>query len=168
MPLTPLDIHNKSFNKGFRGYDEDEVNEFLEQVMKDYELVLREKKALEEKYADARERLGHFSNIEETLNKSILIAQEAAEDVKRNAKNEAKLILKEAEKNADRIVNDSLVKAQKIALEIEELKRQSKVFRTRFTMLVEAQLDLIKNADWEHLMEFDKDATEFLSKEIES
>ena len=39
MPLTPLDIHNKSFNKGFRGYDEDEVNEFLEQIMKDYELV---------------------------------------------------------------------------------------------------------------------------------
>ena len=167
MPLTPLDIHNKSFNKGFRGYDEDEVNEFLEQVMKDYELVLREKKTLEEKYADALERLGHFSNIEETLNKSILIAQEAAEDVKRNAKNEAKLILKEAEKNADRIVNDSLVKAQKIALEIEELKRQSKVFRTRFTMLVEAQLDLIKSNDWEHLMEFDKDATDFLSKELE-
>lgn len=167
MPLTPLDIHNKSFNKGFRGYDEDEVNEFLEQVMKDYELVLREKKSLEEKYADARERLGHFSNIEDTLNKSILIAQEAAEEVKRNAKNEAKLILKEAEKNADRIVNDSLVKAQKIALEIEELKRQSKVFRTRFTMLVEAQLDLIKNEDWEHLMEFDKDATDLVSKEIE-
>ena len=168
MPLTPLDIHNKSFNKGFRGYDEDEVNEFLEQVMKDYELVLREKKTLEEKYADAREKLGHFSNIEETLNKSILVAQEAAEEVKRNAKNEAKLILKEAEKNADRIVNDSLVKAQKIAIEIEELKRQSKVFRTRFTMLVEAQLDLIKNEDWEHLMEFDKDATDLLSKEIES
>ena len=168
MPLTPLDIHNKSFNKGFRGYDEDEVNEFLEQVMKDYELVLREKKMLEEKYADAREKLGHFNHIEDALNKSILVAQEAAEDVKRNAKNEAKLILKEAEKNADRIVNDSLVKAQKIAIEIEELKRQSKVFRTRFTMLVEAQLDLIKNEDWEHLMEFDKDATEFLSKEMES
>jgi len=167
MPLTPLDIHNKSFNKGFRGYDEDEVNEFLEQVMKDYELVLREKKSLEEKLANVGEKLGHFNNIEETLNKSILIAQEAAEEVKRNAKNEAKLILKEAEKNADRIVNDSLVKAQKIALEIEELKRQSKVFRTRFTMLVEAQLDLIKSDDWEHLMEFDKDATDFLSKELE-
>ena len=69
MPLTPLDIHNKSFNKGFRGYDEDEVNEFLEQVMKDYELVLREKKMLEEKYADAREKLGHFNHIEDALNK---------------------------------------------------------------------------------------------------
>ena len=49
MPLTPLDIHNKEFSQGFRGYDEDEVNEFLDQIIKDYELVIREKKALEEK-----------------------------------------------------------------------------------------------------------------------
>lgn len=168
MPLTPLDIHNKSFNKGFRGYDEDEVNEFLEQVMKDYELVLREKRELEEKLDGTHEKLGHFNNIEETLNKSILIAQEAAEEVKRNAQKEAKLIIKEAEKNADRIVNDSLTKARRIAIEIEELKKQSKVFRTRFTMLVEAQLDLIKNEDWDHLMEFENDAAEVLLKDHES
>ena len=165
MPLTPLDIHNKSFNKGFRGYDEDEVNEFLEQVMKDYELVLREKRDLEEKLNGVHERLGHFNNIEDTLNKSILVAQEAAEDVKRNAQKEAKLIIKEAEKNADRIVNDSLAKARKIAIEIEELKKQSKVFRRRFTMLVEAQLDLIKNEDWEHLMDFENDASDKLLDE---
>ncbi|WP_019242385.1 MULTISPECIES: DivIVA domain-containing protein [Bacillus] len=165
MPLTPLDIHNKSFNKGFRGYDEDEVNEFLEQVMKDYELVLREKKNLEEKLLNVHEKLGHYNNIEETLNKSILIAQEAAEEVKRNAQKESKLIIKEAEKNADRIVNESLSKARKIAMEIEELKKQAKVFRTRFTMLVEAQLDLIKNEDWDHLMEFENDATDVLLKD---
>lgn len=168
MPLTPLDIHNKSFNKGFRGYDEDEVNEFLEQVMKDYELVLREKRELEEKLSGVHEKLGHFNNIEETLNKSILIAQEAAEEVRRNAQKESKLIIKEAEKNADRIVNDSLSKARRIALEIEELKKQSKVFRTRFTMLVEAQLDLIKNDDWDHLMEFENDATEVLLEDSKS
>lgn len=160
MPLTPLDIHNKEFNKGFRGYDEDEVNEFLDQIIKDYELILREKKELEEKLNDVHEKLGHFTNIEETLNKSIVIAQEAGEEVKRNAQKEAKLILKEAEKNADRIVNESLSKARRIALEIEELKKQSKVFRTRFKMLIEAQLDLLKNDDWDHLMEFEIDATE--------
>ncbi|WP_153124190.1 DivIVA domain-containing protein [Peribacillus tepidiphilus] len=160
MPLTPLDIHNKEFSKGFRGYDEDEVNEFLDQIIKDYELILREKKELEEKLNDVHERLGHFTNIEETLNKSIIVAQEAAEEVKRNAQKEAKLIIKEAEKNADRIVNEALSKARKIALEIEELKKQSKVFRTRFKMLIEAQLDLLKNDDWDHLMEFEVDATE--------
>ncbi|GIN83777.1 septum site-determining protein DivIVA [Heyndrickxia sporothermodurans] len=160
MPLTPLDIHNKEFSKGFRGYDEDEVNEFLDQVIKDYELIIREKKELEEKLSSLDERLGHFTNIEETLHKSIVVAQEAAEEVRGNAQKEAKLIIREAEKNADRIVNEALSKARKIALEIEELKKQSKVFRTRFRMLIEAQLDLLRNDDWDKLMQFDIDATE--------
>lgn len=163
MPLTPVDIHNKEFSKGFRGYDEDEVNEFLEQVIKDYELLIRENKELEEKLAAMNERLGHFNTIEETLNKSIVVAQEAAEEVKGNALKEAKLIIREAEKNADRIVNESLSKARKIALEIEELKKQSKVFRTRFRMLIEAQLDLLQSDDWDKLMEFELDATELTS-----
>ena len=49
MPLTPLDIHNKEFGRGFRGYDEDQVNEFLDQIIKDYELVIREKKLWKKK-----------------------------------------------------------------------------------------------------------------------
>ncbi|MGM0873582.1 MAG: DivIVA domain-containing protein [Bacillota bacterium] len=155
MPLTPLDIHNKEFNKGFRGYDEDEVNEFLDQVIKDYEMIIRDKKELESRVTELTEKLGHFKNIEETLNKSIIIAQEAGEDVKRNAQKESKLIIKEAEKNADRIINESLSKSRKIAMEIEELKKQSKVFRTRFQMLIEAQLDLLKNDDWDHLLEYE-------------
>lgn len=163
MPLSPLDIHNKEFNRGFRGYDEDEVNEFLDQIIKDYEILLREKKELEEKLNNNSERLGHFANIEETLNKSIVVAQEAAEEVRRNALKESKLIVKEAEKNADRIVNDSLTKARKIAIEIEELKKQSKVFRTRFKMLIEAQLELITNGDWDDLMEYDLDTTDLKS-----
>lgn len=167
MPLTPLDIHNKEFNKGFRGYDEDEVNEFLDQVIKDYELIIREKKELEEKLNDLTERIGHFNNIESTLNKSIVVAQEAAEEVKRNAQKEAKLIIKEAEKNADRIVNESLSKARKIALEIEDLKKQSKVFRTRFKMLIEAQLDMLNTDDWDHLMQYELDATELKSAKEE-
>lgn len=156
MPLTPLDIHNKEFGRGFRGYDEDEVNEFLDQVIKDYELVLREKKTLEEKAADLEQRLHHFSSIEDTLNKSILIAQEAAEEVKRNAQKEAKLIIREAEKNADRIINEALVKSRKVSFDIEELKKQAKVFRTRFRMLLEAQLDMLSNDDWDRLMELEE------------
>ncbi|NHM29719.1 DivIVA domain-containing protein [Neobacillus terrae] len=167
MPLTPLDIHNKEFNKGFRGYDEDEVNEFLDQVIKDYELIIREKKEMEERLKDLNDRLGHFTTIEETLNKSIIIAQEAGEEVKRNAQKEAKLIIKEAEKNADRIVNESLSKARRIALEIEDLKKQSKVFRTRFKMLIEAQLDMLNTDDWDHLLEYELDATELKATEEE-
>lgn len=165
VPLTPLDIHNKEFSRGFRGYDEDEVNEFLDQVIKDYEMVIREKKQLEEKVAELTEKLNYFTNIEETLNKSILVAQETAEEVKRNAQKEAKLIIKEAEKNAERIISEALAKSRKIALEIEELKRQSKVFRTRFRMLVEAQLEMLNNSDWDDLMEYEAPNVETEEKE---
>lgn len=167
MPLTPLDIHNKEFSRGFRGYDEDEVNEFLDQVIKDYELVIREKKEMETKLNELQEKLGHFSNIEETLNKSILVAQQTAEDVKDSASKEAKLIIKEAEKNADRIINESLSKSRKLAIELEELKKQSKVFRNRFRMLIEAQLDMINNDDWDQLLDtvgHEKEENDYVSE----
>lgn len=153
MPLTPIDIHNKEFSQSFRGYDRDEVNEFLDQVMKDYEIVIREKNELNRKLNELEEKLGHFTNIEETLNKSILIAQETAEELTSNAKKEAKLIIKEAEKNADRIINEALNKSRRISIEVEELKKQAKVFRTRLKMLVEAQLDMIETKDWDGLLE---------------
>ncbi|HSI68165.1 MAG TPA: DivIVA domain-containing protein [Planococcus sp. (in: firmicutes)] len=159
MPLSPLDIHNKEFSRGFRGYQEDEVNGFLDQIIKDYELLMKENKELTERLKQTDERVGHFTTIETTLQKSIVVAQEAAEEVRRNSQKEAKLIVREAEKNADRIVNESLSKARRIAMEIEELKKQSKVFRNRFKMIVEAQLDLIDTDDWETLMEYDVDTT---------
>lgn len=151
MPLTPLDIHNKEFTRGFRGYSEDEVNDFLDQVIKDYEAVIREKKDLEETVSKLEEKISYFKNIEETLNKSILIAQETGEEVKRTATKEARLIVKEAEKNADRIINEALSKSRKISMEIDELKKQSSVYRTRFRMLIEAQLEMLKNDDWDSL-----------------
>ncbi|MFF2886734.1 DivIVA domain-containing protein [Paenibacillus sp. NPDC057967] len=151
MPLTPLDIHNKEFSRRLRGYDEDEVNEFLDQVIKDYESLIRENKEIQNQMLALQERLNHFSNIEETLSKTIIVAQEAADEVRNNAKKEAQLIIKEAEKNADRIVNDSLNKSRKVSLEVEELKKQASIYRARFRTLVEAQLDLLKQDGWDTL-----------------
>lgn len=151
MPLTPLDIHNKEFRRSFRGYDEDEVNEFLDQVIKDYEALIRENKDMQNQARTLQERLDHFSNIEETLSKTIIVAQEAADEVKSNSKKEAQLIIREAEKNADRIINEALVKSGKIALEIEELKKQASIYRTRFRTLLEAQLELLNTESWDSL-----------------
>ncbi|NQX44492.1 DivIVA domain-containing protein [Paenibacillus tritici] len=151
MPLTPLDIHNKEFSRRIRGYDEDEVNEFLDQVIKDYESVIRENKELHNQLLSLQERLDHFVNIEESLSKTILVAQEAADDVKNNSKKESQLILKEAEKNADRIINEALSKSRKVAIETEELRKQASIYRTRFRTLLEAQLELLSQDDWNAL-----------------
>ncbi|MGO4110138.1 DivIVA domain-containing protein [Paenibacillus sp. YAF4_2] len=151
MPLTPLDIHNKEFGRRLRGYDEDEVNEFLDQVIKDYESIIRENKELQNQILGLQERLNHFSNIEETLSKTIIVAQEAADEVRSNAKKEAQLIIKESEKNADRIINESLSKSRKVSLEVEELKKQASIYRARFRTLVEAQLELLGQEGWDSL-----------------
>ena len=151
MPLTPLDIHNKEFKRAFRGYDEDEVNEFLDQVIKDYEALIRENKELMQQAQALQEKLDHFANIEESLSKTIIVSQEAADEVKTNSKKEAELIIREAQKNADRIINESLVKSGKVALEIEELKKQAAVYRTRFRTLLEAQLELLNGDSWDVL-----------------
>ncbi|WP_308638933.1 DivIVA domain-containing protein [Paenibacillus silvisoli] len=151
MPLTPLDIHNKEFGRRLRGYDEDEVNEFLDQVIKDYEALIRENKEIQNQALALQEKLNHFANIEETLSKTIIVAQEAADEVRNNAKKEAQLIVKEAEKNADRIINESLSKSRKVALEVEELRKQASIYRARFRTLVEAQLELLSHDSWDTL-----------------
>ncbi len=162
MVLSPLDIHNKEFTRGFRGFQEDEVNEFLDQIIKDYEITIRAKTDLEAEVKELNSRVEHFVKIEETLNKSIVVAQETAEELKNNARKEAKLMIKEAEKNADRIINEALGESRKIAMETEELKRQAKVYRTRMRMLIEAQLDMVNNEDWEEFLETSEDEAEIL------
>jgi len=149
MPLTPLDIHNKEFSRKIRGYDEDEVNEFLDQIIKDYEALIKENKELHAQLEEYKEKINQFKAMEEALSKSIIVAQEAAEEMKANAKKEAQLIIKEAEKNADRIINESLAKSRKIALDSEELKKQAMIYRTRFRSLLEAQLDLLNQESWD-------------------
>jgi cell division initiation protein len=158
MSLTPLDIHNKEFKRGFRGYDEDEVNEFLDLIIKEFEILIREKKEIEEKMSQSSEKLDHFTSIEESLSKTIILAQETADEVKSNAKKEAQLILKEAEKNADRIINESLAKSRNISIEVEELKKQASIYRARFRSLLEVQLEMLQTDDWDKVTESDFEA----------
>lgn len=158
MSLTPLDIHNKEFKRGFRGYDEDEVNEFLDLIIKEFEILIREKKEIEEKMSQSSEKLNHFTSIEESLSKTIILAQETADEVKSNAKKEAQLILKEAEKNADRIINESLAKSRNVSIEVEELKKQASIYRARFRSLLEVQLEMLQTDDWDKVTESDFEA----------
>lgn len=149
MPLTPLDIHNKEFGRSFRGYNEDEVDDFLERIIQDYEGMIRQNKDLEQHIEELNDKLQHFMNIEESLSKSIIVAQETAEEVRTNARKEAQLIVKEAEKNADRIVAEALNKSRKMAADVEEIQKQASMFRARFKSLIQAQLEMLESDDWD-------------------
>ncbi|MDD4600256.1 Septum site-determining protein DivIVA [bioreactor metagenome] len=145
--LTPLDIHNKEFKKSFRGYNEEEVDEFLDRVIKDYEQLYRENIDLKETIDRLNSKLEHFQHMENTLHNTLVIAQETAEEVKLNAKKESDLMLKEAEINAQRLVDEAMSKVRRMTGEYEELKKQIQIYRTRMQTIVQAQLEILKTED---------------------
>lgn len=103
MPLTPLEIHNKEFGTRMRGYDQDEVNEFLDQIIRDYELLIRQNKEVNDELEIANKKLSNYEEMQESLNKSILVAQDAADRLKENTEREIEVTKLEAEKYAENI-----------------------------------------------------------------
>ncbi len=141
--LTPLDIHNKEFKRSFRGYNEEEVDEFLDRVIKDYEQLYRENIELKENLDRLNSKLEHFQHMENTLHNTLVIAQETAEEVKLNAKKETELLIKEAEIRAQKIVDEAVIKVRRMTTEYEELQKQAHVYRTRMRTLIQAQLEML-------------------------
>ncbi|HHU75582.1 MAG TPA: DivIVA domain-containing protein [Firmicutes bacterium] len=148
MSLSTIDIQNKEFSRGFRGYKQEEVDEFLEQVATDYENAIKERISLTKEIKQLEEKLEQYQRLENTLHNSIIVAQETAEDVKRNAGKEADLIRREAEKDAQRILEEARYKASRILAEHEEVYKQAQIFKLRFRSFVEAQLATLELEDW--------------------
>ncbi len=141
--LTPLDIHNKEFKRSFRGYNEEDVDEFLDRVIKDYELLYRENIELKENMDRLNSKLEHFQHMENTLHNTLIVAQETAEEVKLNAKKTTELMIKEAEINAQKLAEEAANKVRRMASEYQDLKKQVDVYRVRMRTLVQAQLEIL-------------------------
>lgn len=155
MGITPNEILSKEFESKFRGYDIDQVNDFLDIVRVDYEKALDESQNIKRKLAESEEKLEYFAQLQESLNSSIMVAQDAAERLKQNARKEAELILFEAEREADRVVNEASDQAKRIYNENEELKRNSGIYRQRLTQIIESHLSMIKEEEFVELFDGD-------------
>lgn len=105
--ITPMDIHNKTFSRQIRGYAQDEVNTFLEELAKDYERIYREHREMEEKMDTIRTKLRNYEKMEATMSNTLVMAQETADNVKKNAHKEAELSIREAQNEAHKIVADA-------------------------------------------------------------
>lgn len=147
MPLTPLDIHNKEFKRSFRGYNELEVDAFLDEVVRDFEALLKDNASLKEQVQALSARLDHYRQLENTLQNTLIVAQETAEEVKASARKEAELIVREAQLEADRIVKMAEERVQRLQEMAENLRRQIQLFRAKARTMLEAQMELLE-ADW--------------------
>ena len=142
--LTLLDIHNKEFKRSFRGYSEADVDEFLDEIVKDYEQLYRDNIEQKEAMDRLNSKLEHYQHMENTLHNTLIIAQETAEEVKLNARKESDLMMKEAEIKSQKIIDEAMVKVRRGAAEYEELQKQAQIYRTRMQTLIQAQLELLK------------------------
>jgi cell division initiation protein len=104
--LTPLDLNSKTFAKGFRGYDADEVNEFFAQVSKDYERLYQDNVELKDTVERVSAKLEYYQHMEGTMQSTLTVAQETADEVKKSSEQKAELLAKKtdtecAQKRAD-------------------------------------------------------------------
>ncbi len=160
MPLTPLDIHNKEFRKSFRGYDEEEVDEFLDAIIESYEALYKENLSLKEQVANKESNISHYKDLEETLKQTLVVAQQTADEIKHNSAKEAEVIIKEAEFKASQIIGQAEEKARRAVIEadekahdikkeFEDLKKQVQVFKVKFKSFLASQMSLIEDEDHE-------------------
>ncbi len=152
MPLTPVDIYNKEFKRGFRGYQEDEVNEFLDHVVRDFEAALKENEDLRQQLSGIGERIEQYRKLEETLKTTLVVAQTAADGVRASAERDAESVLRDANTRAAEIVAQAERQLHDYQEQLMVVRREWDTFRARVRGMLQSQLSLLDEA---HLGEAD-------------
>lgn len=138
--ITPLDIQNKEFKKSFRGYKESEVDQFLDDIIDDYENLYKENLELKDKILVLSEQIKQYNNLEETLKDTLIVAQSTADEVTSSARYKAQLIVEDAEMDAKKLIDVANNEVRNIRKEYEYLKKEIFIFKTRYKSFIEAQL----------------------------
>ena len=159
--ITPLDIENKKFNKQMmNGYNVEEVDDFLDQLVEDYGKNYKDLATMTSKVEELTNSLNHYKNIETTLQNTLVMAQTTAEEVKNVAKQQSEQIINEAKKQADDMLKTSKEDSRKTLNNLEEqirlkekelddMKKQFDIYKAKMESLLISQLELIKEINKE-------------------
>lgn len=144
--ITPMDIHNKTFSRQIRGYAQDEVNTFLEELAKDYERIYREHREMEEEMDTIRTKLRNYEKMEATMSNTLVMAQETADNVKKNAHKEAELSIREAQNEAHKIVADAEAARRKMNADLLKTEGDMNLYIEKLLSNFKSALSLIESA----------------------
>lgn len=138
MDRTPLDIQNKEFSRRFRGYDVNEVKEYLSQLADELAILIEENKTLETRLKDLEGELEYYRNIETLLKETLLSTQRAINELKKTTEEERKSIISSAQNSAREIIRKAEEEKAKIEMEIERLKNIYNEFKAKFIGILES------------------------------
>ncbi|HON43040.1 MAG TPA: DivIVA domain-containing protein [Bacillota bacterium] len=146
--LTPLDVHSKQFTARFGRYSAAEVDDFLDLVGQSYDQIYRENAELKERLRSLAEKpqQPESADVGETLKQTLLMAQKAAEDARRNAEEKARLILENAEREAAAVLDRAQEKVRSQEQRLEDLVAQHGTLRARMKAMLEAYLEMLEDS----------------------
>ena len=133
----------EKFSYETNGYNRDEVNKFINDVIVQTENIVSRCKKQRDEIESLKKELEHYRNLEKSLNMAILKADETGDNIKRMARDEAEMIIGDAKGNASRIVNESLLRAEKIENRADILERNLKIFKRKLRIIVEQQMAVV-------------------------
>lgn len=144
--ITPMDIHNKTFSRGLRGYSQEEVDAFLEELSGDYERIYREHREMEEEMDTIRTKLRNYEKMEATMSSTLVMAQETAENVKKNAQKEADLAVREARNSAHKILGEAEQAKAKLKSELLKAEADMSVYIEKVLANLKSATLLVESA----------------------
>ncbi|MGL4739598.1 MAG: DivIVA domain-containing protein [Sarcina sp.] len=154
MKLTPMEINNKEFKKGIRGYVQDEVDEFLDRVVEEYEALYKENSKLKEKLENANEKLNHHSQMESTIQSTLILAQETAEQSRKTAQDEADRIIRKANDTAQKILDKAHSDVLQINDDYDLVKQEFIKFRAKFRNFMNFQMETFDDLERDFVKNF--------------
>jgi cell division initiation protein len=146
VKITPLDIRRKEFKRSVRGYSDEEVDIFLDEVADEFERLFQENMELHDRMQRMDEQIAGHAQLKDALEKTLISAQLQSEELRANAHKEAELILRDAEMKARGIVSESYGETQKTQQTLVQLKLLEEDFRFKFQSLLEGYLRLLSQA----------------------
>ena len=173
--LSVVDIQNKEFKKNkIGGYNIEEVDDYLEQIIKSYQEILNENYALKDKINVLNESVQYYRTMESTIQNVLILADKTAQDTKAAAYEKAEQIKKEADERAEkitslaeervsRIIDQGRQEAYELGQKVEDTKRQYLAYKTQFKQLLQAQGDFLDQGD-ERMVVMQDDLSRAFSK----
>ena len=146
--MTPLEIQKREFTRKWKGYDPEEVHQFLVDAAEDMEALARENADLDGRLRSLEQENEEHRERERILKQTLLSAQEASEDIRESGRREAELVVREAQDSAERLTHSALQRAAEIEKAIHELKLQ----RTNFRLQLQKMIEL-----FQQVLDFDRD-----------
>lgn len=137
----------EKFNTAFLGYKKEEVNKFLDDVIKQVESMINNMKSKDLEIEKLKKELEHYKNLESTFNRAILVAEDAGQQIRNSARSESTVLIEDARRNADRIINNALLKAERINSDAEKMRRNIITFKRRLRDILQTQMELVDDID---------------------